>query len=151
MCLQTKYGVNMYFTISAAGEVYEQTVEFVCLGGAICADRELGVEITWRFRRAWACFQRYKIEIYDRPGVRLRLKVRMLKAEVIETLLYGCVTRSPNKPDHDRLTTPCSSDASADGNGSETTTPSRTPTRRPRQTPRAQRRQCGNRGYSWHV
>ena len=27
----------------------------------------------------------------------------MLKAEVIESLLYGCVTRSPSKPDHVRL------------------------------------------------
>ena len=27
----------------------------------------------------------------------------MLKAEVIETLLYGCMTWSPNKPGHDRL------------------------------------------------
>ena len=43
------------------------------------------------------------MEIYDRPGVRLRLKVRLLKAEVVETLLYGCMTWSPNKPDYDRL------------------------------------------------
>ena len=43
------------------------------------------------------------MEIYDRPGVRLRLKVRLLKAEVIETLLYGCMAWSPNKPDYDRL------------------------------------------------
>ena len=27
----------------------------------------------------------------------------MLKAEVIERLLYGCMTWSPNKPDYDRL------------------------------------------------
>ena len=27
----------------------------------------------------------------------------MLKAEVIETLLYGCMTRSPNKPDYVKL------------------------------------------------
>ena len=27
----------------------------------------------------------------------------MLKAEVVETLLYGCMTWSPNKPDYDRL------------------------------------------------
>ena len=53
-----------------------------------------------RLQRAWACFQRY---VYDRLGVRLRLKVRLLKAEVIETLLYGCMTWSPNKPDYDRL------------------------------------------------
>ena len=36
-------------------------------------------------------------------GVRLRLKVQLLKAEVVETLLYGCTTWSPNKPDYDRL------------------------------------------------
>ena len=28
------------------------------------------------------------MEIYDPPGVRLRLMVRMLKSEVIETLLW---------------------------------------------------------------
>ena len=43
------------------------------------------------------------MEIYDRPSVRLRLKVWMLKAEVLETLLYGCVTWSPSKADYDRL------------------------------------------------
>ena len=40
------------------------------------------------------------MEIYDRPSVRLRLKVRMRKAEVMETLLYGCVTWSPSKADY---------------------------------------------------
>ena len=34
----------------------------------------------------------YDMQIYDRPTVRLRLKVRTLKAEVLETLLYGCIT-----------------------------------------------------------
>ena len=43
------------------------------------------------------------MEIYDRPGVRLRLKVRLLKAEVVETLLYGCMTWSAKKPNYDRL------------------------------------------------
>ena len=41
--------------------------------------------------------------IYCRPSVRVRLKVRMLKAEVLETLLYECVTWSPTKADYDRL------------------------------------------------
>ena len=31
------------------------------------------------------------------------MKVRMLKAEVLETLLYGCVTWSPSKADYGRL------------------------------------------------
>ena len=91
------------FAINAVGQVYNQTMEFVHLGGAISANGDLSIEITRRLQRAWACFQRYKMEIYDRPGVRLRLNVRLLKAEVIETLLYGCTTWSPNKPDYDRL------------------------------------------------
>ena len=41
--------------------------------------------------------------IYCRPSVRVRLKVRMLIAEVLETLLYECVTWSPTKADYDRL------------------------------------------------
>ena len=79
-----------------------QTIEFVYLGEAITADGELSIEISRRLQRAWACVQRYKMEINDRPGVRLRLKVRLLKAEVIETIFYGCMAWSPNKPDYDR-------------------------------------------------
>ena len=43
------------------------------------------------------------MEIYDRPSVRLRLKVRMPTAEVLETLLYGCATWSPSKADYGTL------------------------------------------------
>ena len=49
-----------------------QTTEFVYLGGATTADRDLSIEITRRLERAWACFQRYKMGTYDRPGVSLR-------------------------------------------------------------------------------
>ena len=40
----------------------------------------------------WACFKRFGPEWYDRKTAPISLKVRTLKAEVIETLLYGCVT-----------------------------------------------------------
>ena len=103
MCLQIKSRGEVSFSNNAAGQVYKQTIEFVYLGGAIAADRELSTKITWRYQRVWACFQRYKTEIYDRPGMPLRWRVRFLKAKVIETLLYGCMTWSPNKPDYDRL------------------------------------------------
>ena len=73
------------------------------LGGAITADGDLSVEITRGLQRAWACFQWYEMEVYDCPGVCLRLKVRLLKAGVFETLLYGCMTWSPNKLDYDGL------------------------------------------------
>ena len=69
--------------------MYKHTIEFVYLGEVISAD--------WDLRSvAWACFGRYKMEIYDRSGIRLRLNVRILKAEVIATLLYGCATWSPS-------------------------------------------------------
>ena len=82
MCLETNGGRKVFFTINAAGQVYKLTIEFVYLGGAITADRDISIEITRHLQRAWACFQRYKMEIYDRVGVRLRLKVRLLKPEV---------------------------------------------------------------------
>ena len=104
MCLQTKGGGHVPFTVSAAGLVYKQTVELVYLGGAISADWDLrSVEVTRRIQKAWAGFGRNKMEIYDRPSVHLRLKVRMLEVEVLETLLYGCVTWSPSKADYGRL------------------------------------------------
>ena len=49
--------------------------------------QRLSVEIARLLQRAWACFQRCKTEIYDHPGVRSRLKARMLEAKEIETTL----------------------------------------------------------------
>ena len=63
VCLQTKSGGKVSFTINVAGQVYKQTIEFVFLGGAITADRNLIIEISRRLQRALACFQRYKMEI----------------------------------------------------------------------------------------
>ena len=40
----------------------------------------------------WACFERFGQELYDRKTAPISLKVPMLKAEVIEVLMYGCVT-----------------------------------------------------------
>lgn len=51
----------------------------------------------------WSCFGPHSIGIYDRPGVRWRLKVRILKTEEeTETPLHGCSTWSPNKNAHNR-------------------------------------------------
>ena len=41
---------------------------------------------------AWACYNLFKRELYDMEDAPFTLKVRMLKAEVMETLLYGCVS-----------------------------------------------------------
>ena len=55
-------------------------------------------EIDRRIRAGWMGFKRYKRELYDRPKASLLpLKARMVRFEVVEALLYGCVTWTPLK------------------------------------------------------
>ena len=72
ICLGTTDGGDASLRINAASQAYKQTTEFMYLGEATTADRDVSIEITRRLARAWACFQWYKMETYDRPGVRLR-------------------------------------------------------------------------------
>ena len=65
---------------------------FLYLGGLIDESADIMPEIKWRVRLAWACYSRFKRELYDMEAAPFALKLRMLKAEVMETLPYGCVT-----------------------------------------------------------
>ena len=56
-----------------------------------------------RIRNAWCSFRKYTLELYDQPSSPLELKIRMLRAEVLETMLYGCVTWSPRACHYDTL------------------------------------------------
>ena len=58
MCLQTQGVDKVSFTSNAAGQVYKQTIEFVYMGRATTADRDLSTEIWRRLQRAWAWLQR---------------------------------------------------------------------------------------------
>ena len=72
------------------------------------------IEVDRRIRTAWCSVRKYTLELCDRPSAPLELKIRMLRAEVLETMLYGCVTWSPRacrydslRRAHDRFLTPC--------------------------------------------
>ena len=91
------------FSVEAAGQVYSQTNEFVYLGGNVCHNAELSVEVDQHIRNAWCSFRKYTLELYDRLSAPLELKIRMLRAEVLETMLYGCVTWSPRACHYDTL------------------------------------------------
>ena len=78
--------------IEAAGQRYKQTTEFVYLGGAISESADLDIEIKRRIGAAWASVRKYSSQLYDRRNARLSLKIRLLKAEVMEAMLYGCAT-----------------------------------------------------------
>ena len=78
--------------IEAGGQRYMQTMQFLYLGGLVDASADIKPEVKRRIRLAWSCCNRLKRELYDMADVPFTLKVRMLKAEVMETLPYGCVT-----------------------------------------------------------
>ena len=88
--------------IEAAGQKYAQTTQFRYLGGLVNEDGELTQEINHRSRAAWACIRRFSQELSDRPRAPWRLKVRLLRAEAMEALLYGCMTWAP-RHEHYRL------------------------------------------------
>ena len=105
MCLRTK-GMpesTAIFSVEAASEMYNQTNEFVYPGGNVNHNADLSIEVDRRIRNAWCSFRKYTLELYDRPSAPLELKIRMLRAEALETMLYGCVTWSPRACHYDAL------------------------------------------------
>ena len=78
--------------VKAAGQRYMHTTQFLYLGGLINASADIMPEIKRRIRVAWACYEHFKRELYAYGGCPVHpLKVRLLKTEVMQTLLYGCV------------------------------------------------------------
>ena len=94
MCLRAK-GMPESFSVEAAGQMYNQMNEFVYLGGNVNHNADLSIEVDRRICNAWCSFRKYTLKPYDRQSAPLELKTRMLRAEVLETMLYGCVMLSP--------------------------------------------------------
>ena len=91
------------FSVEAAGQVYNQTNEFVYLGRNVNHNADLSIKVNRRIRNAWCSFQKYTFELYDRPSAPLELEMRMLRAEVLEKMMYGCVAWSPRAYHYDTL------------------------------------------------
>ena len=158
-------GVSFRVTVQPQPGVQTNGRELVYFGGAISASRDLSDEVTRaevarRLQRAWACFGWYKMEICDLPGVRLQWKARLLKAEVLETMMYGCVTWSTTPADCDSLRTAHHSGMLLRCLGLGGTQARRPhPILRPRvcqvRLSRALKRRCADEGYcslvSWHA
>ena len=105
MCLRAK-GMpksTATFRVEAAGQVYNQANELVYLGGNVNHNADLSIEVDRRILNAWCSFRKYTLELYDRPSAPLELKIRMLRAEVLKTMMYGCVTLSPRACHYDTL------------------------------------------------
>ena len=105
MCLRSK-GIpesTAIFSVETAGQVYNQTNEFVYLGVNVNYNADLSIEAHRCIRNAWCSFRKYTLELYDRLSAPLELKIRMLRAEVFERMMYGCVTWNPRAYHYDTL------------------------------------------------
>ena len=91
------------FSVEATGQVYNQTNAFIYLGGNVNHNADLSTEVDRRIRNAWRSFRKYTLELYDRLSAPLELKIRMLRSEVLETMLYGCITWSPRACHYDTV------------------------------------------------
>ena len=104
MCLRTpRVQTTVNVKVEAAGQKYKQTDRFVYLGAVVTENADMNAEIRNRTSKAWLCFRRYRRQLYDRKSAPLELKLRMLKAEVIEVLLYGCGTWTLRDKQYDSL------------------------------------------------
>ena len=128
--------------IEAAGQRYRQATQFSYLGGLINASADIMSEINQRVRLAWACYKRFKRELYDMKTAPFTLKVRMLKAEVMRPCCTG-VQRGPSarstSPSCERHTTGLSCGSLASSADNAQITSCRTPRSSRRHNARASR------------
>ena len=91
--------------VEAAEQTYKQVQPFTYLGGAMTDVPDMSVDFARRTRACWMRIRRYLRELYDQPKVAPSLKTRMVKAEAIETLLYGCSTWTLRQEHYAKLRT----------------------------------------------
>ena len=68
------------FSVEAAGQVYNQTNEFVHLGGSVNHNADLSIEVDRRIHNAWCSFRKYTLELYDRSSSPFEVKIWMFRA-----------------------------------------------------------------------
>ena len=68
-------------------------------------DADLQRDINRRPKIAWGYFRKFFTELFDRPSAPLRLKARLLKAETMKVLPYGCMTWAPRNAHYRQLRT----------------------------------------------
>lgn len=88
----TKRMDRVTFVTEAAAQVYKQATTFVYLKATVCENADDSAKSNRRVLMDDLRFRPNSLPLYEKPTRPLRLKLRMIKAEVIATKLYGCVT-----------------------------------------------------------
>ena len=78
--------------ITVNGQPLANVDKFPYLGSFISQNANIDHEITVRLAKATAAFGRLYDKVWDRKGIKLQTKLKVYKAVVIPTLLYGSET-----------------------------------------------------------
>ena len=92
MCMPPLHTPRTMVRFEAGREIYKQVQSFITLEGAVTKTPDMSVEIARRTRACWMRIRRKLREFFDQPKVALSLKIRMVKSEAFEAVLYGCST-----------------------------------------------------------
>ena len=105
MCMPPPRRPRTMVRVEGAGKIHKHVQSFTYLGGAVTETPDMSVEIARRARSCWMHIRRYLRKLYDQPKLALSLKTRMVKAEAIEALLYGCTTWTFRQKHYSKLRT----------------------------------------------
>ena len=104
MCLRTKgmLEFTVTFGVETAGQVYNQTNEFIYVGGNVNHNADLSIEVNRRIATHGTASGSTRSNFTTNRALPSS-SIRMLRAEILETMLYGCVTWSPRACHYDTL------------------------------------------------
>ena len=105
ICMPSPRTPRTMVRVEAAWQTYKQVQPFTYLGGAVTETPDMSVEIARWTCAYWMRTRRYLRELYHQPKVALSLKIRMVKAEAIKVLLYGCSTWTLHQEHYAKLLT----------------------------------------------
>ena len=106
MCMPIPHAPATKTIFNATGQQYRQITSFTYLGGTVTEMPNLSGEIDRRIHAGWMGFKRYKRELYDLPKASLLpLRAQVVWSEVVEALLFECMTWTPLKCHYAKLRT----------------------------------------------
>ena len=78
--------------ITVKGQKLQSVDSFTYLGSTLTRSANVDTEVANRIAKASSAFGRLRNNVWERKGIKLATKLKVFKAVVITTLLYGCET-----------------------------------------------------------
>ena len=78
--------------IRVNGQTLQAVEDFTYLGSTLSRNANIDAEITSRISKASCAFGRLREKVWERRGISLTTKLKVYKAIILTTLLYGCET-----------------------------------------------------------